>query len=134
MVNIETSMINQATLALPHAYAPYSNFQVASCLCSEDGSFFTGVNVENAAYGLTICAESAAICHMIAAGQRKIKSIVVLNGENTLCPPCGACRQRILEFSQPDTVVHLCTNQRVIKTMKITELLPEAFRFKPNQD
>ncbi len=124
-------MIHQAKQALVHAYAPYSNFQVASCLCSEDGNLYTGVNVENTSYGLSICAEASAICHMIAAGKRKIKSLVVLNGENTLCSPCGACRQRIMEFSTPDTLVHLCDEQAVIKTMRIDELLPEAFRLKP---
>ncbi|KTD11424.1 cytidine deaminase [Legionella jamestowniensis] len=131
MVNLETSMINQARQALTHAYAPYSNFRVASCVCSEDGSLYTGVNVENASYGLSICAETAAICHMITAGQQKIKSMVVLNGENTPCPPCGACRQRIIEFSEPNTAIHLCNDQAIIKTLTIAELLPEAFKLKP---
>ncbi|WED44133.1 cytidine deaminase [Legionella cardiaca] len=134
MADLEKSMINYAKQALIHAYAPYSNFRVASCLCSEDGSLYTGVNVENASYGLSICAETSAICQMIAAGKRKIKSIVVLNGENTLCSPCGACRQRIIEFSTVDTQIHLCNEQGVIKTMQINELLPEAFRLKPSQD
>lgn len=130
MVDLEKSMIDCANEVLAHAYAPYSNFRVASCICSEDGSLYTGVNVENASYGLSTCAETSAISQMITAGRKIIKSIVILNGENTLCAPCGACRQRIIEFSTPDTQVHLCTNQSVIKTMRIDELLPEAFRFK----
>jgi len=93
--------------------------------------FFSGVNVENASYGLCICAESSAICHMVAAGQKKIHSIVVINSKNTLCPPCGSCRQQIAEFSAPDTLVHLCTHETLIKSMSIGELLPEAFTFKP---
>lgn len=131
MSELTKSMIEHAKQVLDRAYAPYSNFKVASCLCSEDDQFFSGVNVENASYGLSICAESSAICQMVTAGRQKIKSIVVLNSRNTLCPPCGACRQRIAEFSTPDTLVHLCNNETVIKSMSIGELLPEAFTFKP---
>lgn len=131
MIDLTNSMIKHAREALEHAYAPYSNYQVASCLCTEDDSLFTGVNVENAAYGLSICAESSAICQMVAAGKRKIKSLVVMNGENTLCPPCGACRQRIAEFSAPDTVIYLCNDHAVIKSMRIDELIPEVFKLKP---
>ncbi len=131
MTDLIESMIDQAKAILNHAYAPYSNYRVASCLCSEDGSFYVGVNVENTSYGLTICAESAAICQMVAAGKQKIKSIVILNGVNTLCPPCGACRQRIYEFSTPDTMIHLCNHESIIKSMSMNELLPLAFKFKP---
>ena len=130
MIDLIESMINQARQALNHAYAPYSNYKVASCLCAEDGSLYTGVNVENASYGLSICAESAAICQMVSAGKRKIKSLVVLNEENTLCTPCGACRQRIAEFSSTDTIIYLCNNKTVIKSMTIDALLPDAFRLK----
>ena len=131
MTDLTPSMIKLARQALNRAYAPYSNYHVASCLCSEDESLFTGVNVENASYSLTICAESSAICQMIAAGKQKIKSLVVLNGVNTLCTPCGACRQRIVEFSTKDTIVHLCNDQAVLKSISIDELLPFAFSFKP---
>ncbi|WP_019217085.1 cytidine deaminase [Legionella tunisiensis] len=131
MSKLTKLMIEHAKQVLVRAYAPYSNFKVASCLCSEDDQFFSGVNVENASYGLSICAESSAICQMVTAGKQKIKSIVVLNSKNTLCPPCGACRQRIAEFSTSDALVHLCNNETVIKSMSIGELLPEVFKFKP---
>ncbi|HHF7343816.1 TPA: cytidine deaminase [Legionella feeleii] len=131
MSELTKSMIEHAKQVLGRAYAPYSNFKVASCLCSEDDQFFSGVNVENASYGLSICAESSAICQMVTAGKQKIKSVVVLNNQNTLCPPCGACRQRIAEFSTPDALIHLCNSETVIKSMTIGELLPEAFKFKP---
>jgi cytidine deaminase len=121
-------MIFQAKQALVRAYAPYSNYQVSSCLCSEDGNLYTGVNVENASYGLTICAESSAICQMVAAGQQKITSLIILNNQNTLCSPCGACRQRIAEFATADTIIHLCTDQNIIKSISIDELLPYPFR------
>lgn len=131
LADLIESMIHSAKKALNHAYAPYSNYPVAACLVTEDGSLFTGVNVENASYGLTICAESAAICQMITAGQRKINAIVILNSAQTLCPPCGACRQRIAEFSTSETMVHLCNHEQIIKSIPFDSLLPEAFRLKP---
>lgn len=124
------SMIKKAKDALPHAYAPYSHYGVASCLSTLENELFIGVNVENAAYGLSICAESSAICHMIADGKKTIKSLVVLNSENSFCSPCGACRQRIIEFSTPDTLIHLCHHEGIFKSLTIAELLPEAFTFK----
>ncbi|KTD36214.1 cytidine deaminase [Legionella nautarum] len=131
MIDLIGAMISKAKAVLPNAYAPYSNYHVAACICCDDDSFSTGVNVENASYGLTICAESAAICQMITAGKKKIKSLVVLNGTNSLCPPCGACRQRIAEFSTAETMIHLCNHHSLIKSITIDELLPIAFKFKP---
>ena len=123
-------MIKHASKALQNSYAPYSKYTVAACLCSEDNSLFTGVNVENSSYGLTICAESSAICQMVAAGQRKIKSMVILAGDNVLCTPCGACRQRIVEFSTSETQLYLCNQQTILQTKTPDELLPMAFCLK----
>ncbi|AHE67325.1 cytidine deaminase [Legionella oakridgensis] len=120
-------MINKAHQALSHSYAPYSGYSVSSCLCSEEEILFTGVNVENSSYGLTLCAETSAIMQMVAAGKRQIKDIVVLSKDNALCSPCGACRQRIYEFSTPETRIHLCNQDTVLKTLTIDELLPLAF-------
>lgn len=128
MKNSVELMIKRASNSLEHAYAPYSKFQVAACIQSEDGQLFTGVNVENASYGLTTCAESSAICQMISAGQKTIKDIVILNGLSTLCSPCGACRQKIFEFSTTHTQIHLCSHEKILKTLSIDELLPLAFR------
>ena len=130
MDNTTQLMIKDANRSLQYSYAPYSNYPVASCICSEDNTLFTGVNVENSSYGLTICAETSAICQMIAAGKRRIKSMVLMAGDNALCAPCGACRQRINEFSTPQTVIHLCDQQRILKTMVVNELLPMAFKLK----
>ncbi|KTD20805.1 cytidine deaminase [Legionella lansingensis] len=131
MVELTKAMIRHAREVLENAYAPYSNYKVASCLSSEDDNFYVGVNVENAAYGLSVCAETSAISQMIAAGKRKIKHLVVLNNAHVICSPCGACRQRIFEFSTPETTIHLCNGESVIESMRIDELLPNAFRFKP---
>jgi len=130
MNDIIQSMITKSHLALQHAYSPYSKYRVAACICTKTNELFTGVNIENCSYGLTICAESAAICHMIAAGKKNIKSMVVLAGDNAFCSPCGACRQRIYEFSSPDTLIHLCDQHTILKSMTIDELLPMAFSLK----
>lgn len=124
-------MITEASKALPNAYTPYSQFKVASCIRTDEDNLYTGVNVENGSYGLTICAESSAICHMITAGEKKIKEIVILAHNNLLCPPCGACRQRIHEFSTPDTMIHLCNEKTIFQSLSVDQLLPLAFDFNP---
>lgn len=123
-------MISQAHALLNHAYAPYSKFSVACCISTEEGHFYTGVNVENASFGLTSCAETSAIGSMISAGEKRIKSMVVLAGNDQLCSPCGACRQRIHEFSTSETRIHLCNKDSVFYSMTVDELLPLAFNFK----
>jgi cytidine deaminase len=124
-------MINDAHKALKNAYAPYSKFSVGCCISTVDDKLYTGVNVENSSYGLTICAEGSAICQMITAGDHHIKSIVILASNNLLCPPCGACRQRIYEFATPDTMIYLCNKDSILKKMTMNELLPLAFDIKP---
>ncbi len=131
MDKIITKMISSAHSALSNAYAPYSKFTVASCICTDKGNLYTGVNVENGSYGLTSCAEASAICNMVTSGEKHIKSIVVLAGSNQLCPPCGSCRQKIHEFSTPETLVYLCNKETILRSIRIDELLPLAFDFKP---
>ncbi len=99
-------LVAAARAVLVRAYAPYSNFRVGAAALAESGAIYTGCNVENASYGLTICAERAAICAAVAAegpGMR-LRALVVLNGADAPCSPCGACRQVIFELG-PDAVV-----------------------------
>lgn len=131
MDKITEKMIAKANSIITHAYAPYSKFNVAACIATEKGNLYAGVNVENSSYGLTACAEQSAICAMVSAGEQQIKSIVVLAGTNLLCSPCGSCRQKIYEFSSPQTMVHLCNSTNVLKSISISELLPFAFDFNP---
>jgi cytidine deaminase len=131
MNKIIEQMIAQAHKALSCAYVPYSKFKVASCICTDNDNLYTGVNVENRSYSLTTCAEQSAICNMVLAEEQRIKSIVILAGNNLLCSPCGACRQRIHEFSTPATVVHLCNAASVLQSLTIDQLLPLAFDFNP---
>lgn len=124
-------MIKSAKDALNHAYSPFSNFQVSCCIATTDGQLFTGVNVENSSFGLTLCAEASAIAMMVSSGQQHIARVLIMNGLGTECSPCGACRQRILEFSTPDTPIHLADHQQILKTFRLDALLPSAFTFKP---
>ncbi len=131
MDKITAQMISKAHQALSFSYAPYSKFTVAACICTDKDNLYTGVNVENSSYGLTACAESSAICNMVSAGEQQIKSMVILAGNNQLCPPCGACRQRIHEFSTPETLINLCDKDSILRSMTLKELLPLAFDFNP---
>jgi cytidine deaminase len=92
-----------AQASLAHAYAPYSGFHVGAALLSEDGRVFVGVNVENASYGLTVCAERNAVAAAVVAGARQVVALVVACSGDTPAPPCGACRQVLSEFSRAVT-------------------------------
>lgn len=110
-----------------HAYAPYSKYLVGACVLSEDDEFFVGCNVENASYGLTICAEVNAIGQLIAAGKKQVKALAVIGTGPELCTPCGRCRQFIREFMAPSDPIFLCNESGIVKTTNIAELLPLSF-------
>lgn len=131
MIALINEMITKAHNALDNAYAPYSKFKVACCIQTTNGSLYTGVNVENGSYGLTLCAEAAAISNMVSAGEQHISHMVILASSNAICPPCGACRQRIHEFSDENTMIHMCDHENVLVSSSINELLPVAFEFNP---
>ncbi len=107
------------------AHAPYSRFRVGAALAGEDGRTFTGCNVENASYGLTICAERAAVVQAVAAGVRRFSRIVIVTDIDPPAAPCGACRQVLREFG-PDLIVE-SVGPHSRKKWWIWELLPEAF-------
>lgn len=141
----QKKMFQLALKAWDKAYAPYSKFNVGACILSESGSFHTGCNIENAAYPQGCCAEMAAIAHMIGAGDHLIQEILVLGGStiNTtkingkdsstesdnepLCTPCGGCRQKIREFANSSTVIHVATLKGDISSFSLNELLPFSF-------
>lgn len=110
------------------AYAPYSNFAVGAAVRTHSGLVFAGANVENAAYPVGTCAEAGAIAAMVAAGERTIVEALVLGGGDGLATPCGACRQRLREFADADTPVHVADPDGIRATFTIGELLPAAFR------
>jgi cytidine deaminase len=129
--NSLNSMLEIVQQVVKNSYSPYSKYCVGACIKTEDGHLFSAANVENAAYPLCICAETAAITAMVSAGYCKIKEMVITGYHQEhptdLCAPCGACRQRILEFASPATRIHLADASGIKKTFTITELLPEAF-------
>jgi cytidine deaminase len=118
-------LIDAARAAQGRAYAPYSNFHVGAALEGEDGTIYTGCNVENASYGLTICAERAAICSAVAAGARKFRRVVVVSDSDPPAAPCGACRQVLAEFGRELRIEGIGPARTVSWT--IAELLPAAF-------
>jgi cytidine deaminase len=122
---VSDPLIAAARAAQQEAYAPYSRFHVGAALESEDGRVFTGCNVENASYGLTICAERAAVCAAIGAGVRRFRRVVVVSDSDPPAAPCGACRQVLSEFGRTFRVD--CIGPHASATWTMAELLPAAF-------
>ncbi len=120
-------LLNLAKNAKAHSYSPYSRFAVGCAIKTTSHQFYSGCNIENASYGLALCAESSAISHMITAGDKEIAEALIIGQDDHLCAPCGACRQRLYEFSTPDMIVHLCNSTGLVKSLKLVDLLPFAF-------
>ena len=108
------------------AYCPYSKFSVGSVVLTDDGQMYEGCNVENASYGLTICAERNAIFHMVAQSRQTIVAIVIYTPTPKPSAPCGGCRQVINEFGPDTLVMSVCDGPDVLKK-RLSELLPDAF-------
>ena len=119
------SLVEAARAVQQEAYAPYSRFRVGCAIEAEDGRVFIGCNVENASYGLTICAERAAVCAAVAAGARRLRRAVVATDADPPAAPCGACRQVLSEFGHDLIVTGVGSSDTVHWTM--AELLPSAF-------
>ncbi|MGO9421462.1 cytidine deaminase [Roseiarcus sp.] len=122
-----TELFAAARAAQVKAHAPYSKFRVGAALRTPDGAIYAGGNVENAAYPEGWCAETSAIAAMAAAGERRIAEICVVGDGDALCTPCGGCRQRIREFADDRTVVHVAGPEGVRATFRLSALLPESF-------
>jgi cytidine deaminase len=120
------ALVAAAGEARERAYAPYSGFQVGAALLSDDGSRFTGANVENASYGLSMCAERTAVFHAVAQGVRRLRAVAVVASNDEPTWPCGACRQVLYEFG-PDLIVISEGQDGRREERRLAELLPEAF-------
>lgn len=118
-------LIDLANEARTRAYAPYSRYQVGAAVQADDGRVFSGCNVENASYGLTVCAERVAVFSAVAAGVKRISAVAIATPSRGA--PCGACRQVLLEFGGPELTVLLVDPQGGRRDRTLGQLLPEAF-------
>lgn len=123
-------LVSVAVRAARNSYSPYSKFPVGAALLAADGTVFTGCNVENASYGLTICAERVAITSAVAAGYRRFKALAVVGGKSKAACPCGACLQVLSEFCTPDFPVVMAPLNKPdqVETVSLGGLLPHTFR------
>ena len=119
-------LLRAAAAAAQLAYSPYSQIKVGAALLSRHGQVFTGCNVENASYGLTICAERVAMTKAVSAGEREFEAIAIFTDQPRTLMPCGACRQFLLEFA-PDLRVVCQGAVGEPSAARLSELLPRAF-------
>ena len=120
-------MLRAARGIMPSAYVPYSGFHVGAAILNEDGSIRAAVNVENASYPLSVCAERNAVASMVASGRTRILGVAVATNATTPTPPCGGCRQVLWEFGDADTPVVAEGADGVRARWRLGELLPDAF-------
>lgn len=120
-------LVKTAIKARELAYVPYSNFKVGAAIEMEDGSIYTGCNIENASYGATNCAERTAIFKAISEGHRKIEKIAVVGDMSAYTSPCGICRQVIAEFADKNIEIILVKNEEEFQVKTLEEILPGAF-------
>jgi cytidine deaminase len=122
----EKDLTEQAKQAREKAFAPFSGFKVGAALRTKDGRIFTGCNIENASYSLTVCAERVAVFKAVSEGATEFEAIAVVADTERLTPPCGPCRQILWEFCG-DIPVTMANLKGDTETVKMSELLPRAF-------
>ncbi len=124
-------LIDAAKEVRKNAYAPFSGFAVGAAVLTSSGKIYTGVNVENSSYGLTICAERVAVFKAVSEGERELKAVAIYTDTEEPVWPCGACRQVLYEFAQNgDMDVVSATSSGRVEVRKLSELLPEGFKFR----
>jgi cytidine deaminase len=126
MIN-EKELVERAISAKSKSIATYSNFHVGAALLTDDEEIILGANIENASYGLTICAERTAVFQALLDGKRKFKAIAVAGDSEEYLPPCGACRQILMEFCGKDLKVIMINVNGETKTLTMGDLLPHSF-------
>ncbi len=126
----DDQLIALALEARKNAYAPYSKYNVGAAVITADGTVFTGANVENASYGLCICAERTAIAYAVSQGHRELQCVAVVTQSSPPAAPCGLCRQTINEFSSKPTELRILLANLVgeVREFRLGELLPHGFR------
>jgi cytidine deaminase len=129
--DLRQRLIIDARSAASNAYAPYSGFRVGAACASPTGTIHSGANVENASYGLTVCAERVALFRAVASGEREFVGLVVYTPTPRPTPPCGACRQVLCEFGDDIAVLCCCDGPDILE-FKSGDLLPARFTLQPN--
>ena len=124
---IKQTLATAAQRVMQNAYAPYSKFTVGAAIITDKGNIYVGCNVENAAYPIGNCAEASAISAMVSAGETTISMIAVAGPGESLCTPCGGCRQRIREFATEQTPILICNENTVRHETTLGVLLPLSF-------
>jgi len=127
----DRELIKQAEKARDFSYAPYSKFSVGAAISTKTGKIYTGCNIENSSFGLSICAERVALFKAVSAGERKFLKLALVGPGNPQIFPCGACRQVLFEFA-PDLMIVTIDNGTV-NCFPLRELLPEGFRLEGKQ-
>lgn len=122
-----TELIDLAVKTSENAYVPYSHFPIGTVLVTAEGKIYTGVNVENASFGLTNCGERTAIFKAVSEGERSFKELIIYGQTEKPVSPCGACRQVMAEFFKPDLPVTLVAKDKSTVVMTVKELLPYSF-------
>ena len=122
-----TALIDLAVKTSENAYVPYSHFPIGAVLVTAEGKIYTGVNVENASFGLTNCGERTAIFKAVSEGERLFKELIIYGQTEKPVSPCGACRQVMAEFFEPDLPVTLVAKDKSTVVMTVKELLPYSF-------
>lgn len=118
-------LISQAIQAFRRAYAPYSGYHVGASVLTGDGDIYTGCNIENAVYPLTLCAERVAIFKAVSEGATSIRALAVVTDNSG--PPCGSCRQVMREFGDEKTIIYIANQKGEFRTRHLGDLLPESF-------
>ena len=123
----DDELVERAKQARLAAHAPYSNFEVGAAILATDGRIFTGCNIENSTYGLTMCAERVAIFKAVSEGATEFLKVAIVADHANITPPCGCCRQMIWEFATEDTEVILANLSGDVQKFYIKDLFPNAF-------
>lgn len=121
-------LFEAAKAAMANSYAPYSKFPVGAAIRTKDGRIFSGCNIEVASYPEGWCAETTALGHYIMGGGGEISEIAVTAERMARITPCGGCRQRLAEFSRPETKLYLCDESGVVETVTMGDMLPYGFQ------
>ncbi|MBE3585546.1 MAG: cytidine deaminase [Thermoanaerobacter sp.] len=122
-------LINTARASRERAYAPYSGFRVGAAILTREGRLYSGCNIENASYSLTVCAERVAIYKAVSNGERQFAALAVIADSDGYCTPCGACRQVLAEFGR-EIKVYMCNRHGEYIVKDLSALLPLGFTLK----